>query len=142
MASSFCHSSEISFSSCEDYCVSGPRRYDVQVLNNPPEADIILIGKRGEEWTDEQRARLPDGIRDSSSSQILIEFKYTQSVNKWAFLQTLVYDTLYRLSEGLEEGELQTFLVSSKTVQKKTLDAFGYHVRLKLQEFTVATIFS
>ena len=53
---------------------------DVEVSGKPPRADIILLQRlTTSTWTDEQRQYLPDGIRDSQASHILIEFKYTES---------------------------------------------------------------
>jgi hypothetical protein len=71
-------------------------------------------------------ARLPDGIRDSHASHILIEFKYTESVNEDAWLQTLGYDTFYKRAKHLAATEVQTFLVSAKTPQQDTLTEYGY----------------
>ncbi|RLC07897.1 MAG: hypothetical protein DRI57_25070, partial [Deltaproteobacteria bacterium] len=70
---------------------------DVPVMGDPPEADILLLRKKRSRWTEEQRSRLPDGIRDSRATHILIEFKYTESVNRNALIQTLCYDYLYKL---------------------------------------------
>ena len=57
---------------------------DVSVMTEPPEADILLLRRKTSSWTAAQRARLPDGIRDSKASHILIEFKCTQSFNEEA----------------------------------------------------------
>ena len=54
--------------------------HDIELLNDPPEADLILLRMSGETWSEEQKARLPDGIRQSSCPRILMEFKYTESV--------------------------------------------------------------
>lgn len=50
---------------------------DIKVLQEPPEVDFVLLRRHTPTWTVEQRARLPDGVRDSTASHILIEFKYT-----------------------------------------------------------------
>ncbi len=50
---------------------------NVEVMSSPPEADILLLRRQGRQWSEEQKARLPDGIRDSDAKHILIEFKYT-----------------------------------------------------------------
>jgi len=50
---------------------------DVSVMTAPPEADILLLRRKTGRWTKAQRAHLPDGIRDSQASHILIEFKYS-----------------------------------------------------------------
>ncbi len=52
-----------------------------EALKSPPRADIILIRREGDHWTEAQRAFLPDGIRDTDASHILIEFKKTESLS-------------------------------------------------------------
>jgi hypothetical protein len=99
---------------------------DVPVMSDPPEADIILLRRESPTWTSEQLARLPDGIRHSQASHILIEFKYTESVNEDAWLQTLGYDTFYKRAKHLTATKVQTFLVSAKTPQADTLTQWGY----------------
>ncbi len=98
----------------------------IPVMTHPPEADIVIIRRKGERWTPEQRAVLPDGVRDVASPYIIIEFKYSQSVNERAFRQTLNYDSLYKSSQDLNHEEVQTFLVSSKSPLKKVLAEAGY----------------
>jgi hypothetical protein len=67
---------------------------DVPVMSDPPEADIVLLRRDTRTWTKAQLARLADGLRHTHASHLLIEFKYTESVNEDALLQTLCYDTL------------------------------------------------
>lgn len=54
---------------------------DVPIMTDPPEVDILLLRRYDRQWTQDQRLRLPDGIRDSPAHTILIEFKATESVN-------------------------------------------------------------
>ncbi|CAN2039224.1 conserved hypothetical protein [Candidatus Magnetomoraceae bacterium gMMP-15] len=96
------------------------------VMNNPPEADILLLRNDKPEWSLEQKERLPDGIRDSKARHIILEFKYTESINETSFQQALGYHYFYKSHKGLSEQEVQTFLVSSKTPGSKKLDNFGY----------------
>ncbi|RZN13461.1 MAG: hypothetical protein EF812_07610 [Methanosarcinales archaeon] len=60
------------------------------VMNDPPEADILILRKNQAEWSKQQLALLPDGIRESKAGHILIEFKYSESVNKKALSRHLV----------------------------------------------------
>ncbi len=53
---------------------------DQRVLSESPRVDVILIHPRGDIWTDAQRARLPDGIRDVSAQRVLLELKYSESL--------------------------------------------------------------
>jgi len=48
---------------------------NVSVMTEPPEADILLLRRQSRQWTAAQRDFLPDGIRDSNASRILIKFK-------------------------------------------------------------------
>ena len=54
---------------------------EVDVTSDPPKVDIVLLCRETGAWTADQRQYLPDGVRDSLASHILIEFKYTESVN-------------------------------------------------------------
>ena len=59
--------------------------------------DIILMQQDGDDaWTEEQRAYLPDGIRDTLSDRASLELKITESVDKSAIEQVLMYDIGYR----------------------------------------------
>ncbi|MDM8537419.1 hypothetical protein QUF70_11735 [Desulfobacterales bacterium HSG17] len=100
---------------------------DVAVMNEPPRADLLLLKKQNRtSWTEEQKAYLPDGIRDTHAKYILLEFKYTESVNDDVFRQTLSYDYLYRRSQKLKKNEIKTFIISAKTTRSSTLEKFGY----------------
>ncbi|QTA87856.1 hypothetical protein [Desulfonema magnum] len=100
---------------------------DVPVMGEPPEADILLLRKKRSRWTEEQRSRLPDGVRDTRATHILIEFKYTESVNRKVLAQTLCYDYLYKGGQKLGDHDVRTFLASSKTPRASTLEKFGWY---------------
>jgi hypothetical protein len=99
---------------------------DVSVMTDPPEADILLVRRKTPEWTAEQRTHLPDGIRDSKASHILLEFKYTQSFNEHALQQALGYDFFYKQAKKLPHLDVQTVLLSAKKTQSDTLTSLGY----------------
>ena len=102
---------------------------DFPIMANPPEADILLLRNEKEGWTRDQKARLPDGIRDCRAGHVLLEFKYTESVGRRALSQTVSYDHLYRQSQKRKDvsaRDICTFLISSKTPAKKTLAKFGF----------------
>jgi len=96
------------------------------VMKEPPEADIVIIRKPDTEWTSEELKFVPDGIRESKARHIIIEFKYTESVNEDALCQILGYRIFYKLHEKLDDKELQSFLISSKTPEPSTLKKYGY----------------
>jgi hypothetical protein len=100
---------------------------DFQIMSQAPKGDILILRREGQsEWTPEQRALLPDGVRDSRASHVLLEFKYTESINKTAVRQALGYDTFYQQTQRLPEAQVQTFLLSAKTPLPETVQEFGY----------------
>jgi len=99
---------------------------ELPVMNTPPKADILLLRRHGPAWSAEQQARLPDGIRDARAGRILIEFKYTESVNEEALCQSIGYDYFYRTAQKVKTDAVQTVLASSRTPHKATLAALGY----------------
>jgi len=99
---------------------------DVVIMTDPPEADILLLRRGRSRWSPEQLERLPDGVRESKAEHILLEFKYSESINEAAFRQALCYDTFYKRSKELDDHEVQTFLVSARTPRKTRLAKFGY----------------
>ena len=99
---------------------------DVAIMSRSPEADILLLRKETAAWTPEQRERLADGIRDTKAGHILIEFKYTESVNEYALRQNIGYDHFYKKAHRLSEKDVQTILVSSRSPGKEFLHQCGY----------------
>ena len=101
---------------------------NVEVMGNPPEADILLLRRHGRHWSEAQKARLPDGIRDSDAGHILIEFKYTESLSENALRQAVGYDYFYQNSRKLQRHQLQSVVVSAKTPRRATLTELGYEL--------------
>ena len=99
---------------------------DLPVMSLPPEADILLLRRKAGPWTKEQLKRIPDGIRRVKTQFVLIEFKYTESVNLQTVKQADQYEALYARSQKLKPNQISTFLVSSKTPRKSTLDRLEY----------------
>ena len=96
------------------------------VTNTPPAADVLLLRREENRWTAEQRARLPDGVRHTTASHILLEFKYTESVNRKALRQAIVYDTLYKQSQPVSDQDVATFIISVRKPHKTFLQRFAY----------------
>ncbi|MBF0435110.1 MAG: DUF4351 domain-containing protein [Magnetococcales bacterium] len=99
-------------------------RTEVPVVPAPPVADIILIQRKkvGEKgWTEEQRLRLADGLRDLEADQVLVELKITESLNDDALMQLLIYDHLYLKAAKLERHQLRSVIISSITSRKEFL---------------------
>ncbi len=101
-------------------------RTEVPIGHDLPVADILLLCRQGGGLRGAQRMRLADGLRDSRATQLLLEFKYTESINEDAVLQVLIYETLHRHAEELKTGQLQSFLLSSRTPRRQVLDGLGY----------------
>jgi hypothetical protein len=100
---------------------------EFELMASPPKGDILILRREQPTWTPEQRALLPDGVRDSQASDILLEFKYTESVNKETLCQALGYDTFYRRThEVVDEAAVQTFVLSAKTPAAETVEQFEY----------------
>ena len=76
-------------------------------------------------------ARLPDGVRDNAAGHVLVEFKYTESVNPKALAQAIAYDYFYRQGQRLREEQVQTVVLSARTPRKERLEMWGYE---ELQE--------
>ena len=45
---------------------------EVDLLGKSPKADALLLRRQGRAWNAAQRARLPDGVRNSTASHVLI----------------------------------------------------------------------
>ena len=99
---------------------------EVPVMSKPPQVDILLFRREQAVWTSEQFERLPDGIRQSHATDILLEFKYTESVNEETFIQALTYDYLYKRHQQLTDKQVQTFIVSAKKPRLNTRKKWGY----------------
>jgi len=103
-------------------------QHELFAASEPPKIDILLLRTETQRWNEEQRALLPDGIRDRQMANHLLECKITESVNNQAFQQILVYDYLYRQSKQLALDELQCYIVSAKTPLPERLAEWGYEV--------------
>jgi hypothetical protein len=100
---------------------------EVKAAKSLPAMDILLLRPQSQsDWTQEQRALLPDGLRSCGSSRIVIEFKYSESFGTEAVIQAQVYDWLYRKSEHLAKSDVSTFLVCSKSPNHKRLAELSY----------------
>ncbi|MFN8493958.1 MAG: hypothetical protein U0350_40540 [Caldilineaceae bacterium] len=101
---------------------------ELQVMSEPPKVDILLLRRKGAVWTPAQARLLPDGVQHSRARHILLEFKFTESVNRAALTQALAYDYFYRQTQQVAEADVQTFVISAHTVRKNVLAEYGYAV--------------
>jgi hypothetical protein len=98
---------------------------EIPVSSEPPKADIVLLTKTAKK-TKAQYMRLADGLRESKATHLLLEFKYSESFNQDALHQTLAYQYFYKAGQKLKGNQLDCFILSSKTPQKKVLKKLGY----------------
>jgi hypothetical protein len=91
-----------------------------------PEANVLLIRRNQPGWTEAQRDLLPDGIRDTKADHVLIEFKYSESVNQDVLFQALTHRYLYLKVQKLKPERLHTVIISSKTPSQQFRMDFGY----------------
>ncbi|MBF0604046.1 MAG: DUF4351 domain-containing protein [Nitrospirae bacterium] len=99
-------------------------RTEVPVVPAPPIADLILIQRKevgAKGWTQEQRLRLADGLRDLDVDQVLVELKITESLNEKTLTWLSLYDALYLDTVGLERHQLKSVIISAITPRKEFL---------------------
>ena len=96
------------------------------VTTLPPKADVLLIRRSGKEWSEELRRYLADGLRDCLAMYIILDLKYTESINADAFFQIGYYASRYRKSQKLKQAQVQPFLLSARKPQKSRLKRWGY----------------
>jgi hypothetical protein len=69
---------------------------------------------------------LADGLRDTIASHVIMEFKYLKGLNESTVGQGYMYHRMYGEKQGLKPGELESFLIISRTPMGKTLKSLGY----------------
>lgn len=99
---------------------------ELSILTESPRVDILLLRREGAAWTEAQRARLPDGIRDSTAAHVLVEFKYTESVTEKGILQAAAYDLFYQQAQNLADEQILPVLLSARTPHRSRLDEWGF----------------
>lgn len=100
---------------------------EVQVSSVPPLADILLLRRNTPTWTPAQLQFLPDGIRDSNASHILIEFKFRETSTEEAVRQAIGYDYFYQQGQQLQDQDLANFIICAQTPQADTLAVTSFH---------------
>ena len=99
---------------------------EVQVISDPPKADVLLLRRKGTRWTLSQLRLLCDGLRSSQAGQQLLEFKYSESLNGLCLQQAIGYDYFYRQSQQMDERAIQTSVISARTPRTAVLRQYGY----------------
>jgi hypothetical protein len=99
---------------------------DYEVGKGPPKLDVLIIRRTGARWSKAQLEFLPDGIRQSNCKHVILELKYTESINKTAIFQTIGYLGSYLRFKQFKPEKVCAFIVSSKTPQKRVLKQIGF----------------
>jgi hypothetical protein len=99
---------------------------DYEVGKGPPKLDVLIIRRKGTKWSKTQLDYLSDGIRQSTCKHVIVELKYTESINKIGVFQTIGYLGSYIRLKKLQPDKVCAFIVSSKTPQQKVLDQIGF----------------
>lgn len=99
---------------------------EVQVISDPPKADVVLLRRKGVRWTPSQLRLLCDGLCDNQASQQLLEFKYRESFNGVCLQQAVGYDYFYRQSQHVNAEAIQTSVISARTPRAAVLRQYGY----------------
>lgn len=72
-----------------------------------PVTDYYLLGHQEKSWDAAQKEHLCDGIRELETNQVLIEFKYTESVNEEVLVKAAVDWIRYRHYKGLAQNDVK-----------------------------------
>ena len=97
-----------------------------EIGKGPPKLDVLIIRRTSAQWTKNQLAFLPDGIRQSHCKHVILELKYTESINQIAIFQALGYISSYVQLKTLPIDQVCAFIASSKTPQAETLIEIGF----------------
>jgi len=102
-------------------------RAEVQVAGGIPRADLVLIRREGPAWTEQQKIVLADGLRDLAVREILIEFKFRESLREEDLSRISSCDYPYLRSDQTRgRGDLQSVIVSARSVRKSFLKQFDF----------------
>jgi light-regulated signal transduction histidine kinase (bacteriophytochrome) len=96
-----------------------------EIGKGPPKLDVLIIRRTGPQWSSAQLDFLPDGIRQSNCKHVILELKYTESINPAAIFQTLGYLGGYVKIKSLKMENVRAFIASSKKPQLK--EQFKHH---------------
>lgn len=99
---------------------------NLDVMSGSPQADILLLRANEARWTEEQKACLPDGVRDTPAQQVLIEFKFSESLIRQHLRKIQGYQAFYQQSQTLTDKQVQSFILTAKTPRAAFRRRYGY----------------
>jgi len=85
-----------------------------EIGKGPPKLDVFIIRRTGLRWSTAQLEFLPDGVRQSNCKHVILELKYTESINPAAIFQTLGYLGSYVKIKALKMDNVCAFIASLK----------------------------
>jgi len=97
-----------------------------EIGKGPPKLDVLIIRRTGPRWSKAQLEFLPDGIRQSKCKHVIVELKYTESINPVAIFQTLGYLASYVKLKALKMENVRAFIASSKSPQDRVLEQINF----------------
>lgn len=86
----------------------------------------ILRPRDQEDWTEQLRTLLPDGLRWCKAKRIVLNFDFSEKLETDTVIQTLSHGWLYSRWERLPERAVSSFLVCGNRPPPGTLAKFGY----------------
>ncbi len=101
-------------------------KQEYEIMAQSPRTDYFLLGHHHTGWSEAQQQRLPDGIRDLQVSQVLIEFKFTESVNEETLVKAAADWMRYRDYAKLSADAVKMVVLSSKITVSELLKTCGY----------------
>jgi len=101
---------------------------ETTVMRDSPEnnREVLLLSRKPQEWTAAQLSFLPDSVRNTKATNILLEFRYVEPINKDSIQQAVADDYFYREQYKLPNKKIQTFLLIANQPQDGTLSEFDY----------------
>jgi len=97
----------------------------LQLVDNSLLNENFFVFKRQQPGVTAEQ-RLPDGVRDSEATFMLLKVIYDSQPNKDDFISALAYRSLHKQNQALTDKEVQVFVVSVQTPSQETREKFGY----------------
>jgi hypothetical protein len=101
---------------------------ETTVMSDSPEndMDVLLLWRKSRKWTAAQLSFLPDSVRNTKATNILLEFGYAKSLDEQVLQQAIANDFCYRHQSKLRDNKIQAFLLITKQPQEEELSELGY----------------
>lgn len=91
-----------------------------------PKIDLLIRCNSPEGWNTEQRRRLPDGLRRTNATHILLNFAESQVNEESPFKHLLACGWLYQESHHLKYQDVLLVVVFTREPDRNLLSEFGF----------------